>query len=83
MRKWLWAGVLALTLLAVLPAAEAAGSGLTAEDPLPVPAEGLAVAGGTLYGIDADWFTETVAKKATGTCRCRFRSRSRPSPSTA
>ena len=31
MRKWLWAGVLALTLLAVLPAAEAAGSGLTPE----------------------------------------------------
>ena len=55
--------MLALALFAVLPAAEAAGSGLTAEDPLPVPAEGLAVAGGTLYGIDADWFTETVGEE--------------------
>lgn len=62
MRKWLWAGVLALALFFLLPAAEAAGSGLTAEDPLSVPEEGLAVAGGTLYGIDAEWFTETVGE---------------------
>jgi uncharacterized repeat protein (TIGR02543 family) len=40
-------------------------SGQTAEDPIPVPAEELAFSGGTIYGIDADWFLSQLPQGET------------------
>lgn len=59
--KWL-ATLLAVLLVAgCLPLsalAEGEGTGMSADDPIIIPTEGLAINGSTLYGIDKTWFED-------------------------
>lgn len=50
---------------AALAAPSAGGTGLTADDPMVVPAEGMLIKGTTYYGISKTWFEEINPKKDT------------------
>lgn len=50
---------------AALAAPLAGGTGLTADDPMEVPAEGMLIKGTTYYGISKAWFEEINPNKAT------------------
>lgn len=50
---------------AALAAPSAGGTGLTADDPMVVPAEGMLIKGTTYYGISKAWFEEINPDKAT------------------
>ena len=57
-----------LTLFSALAAAsepQPDGAGSTAENPIEVPVEGLAITNGTLYGIRKDWFAGNNPTKGT------------------
>ena len=43
---------------AALAAPSAEGTGLTADDPMVVPTEGMLIKGNTYYGISKTWFAE-------------------------
>ena len=50
---------------AALAAPSAGGTGLTADDPMVVPADGMLIKGTTYYGISKAWFEEINPNKAT------------------
>ena len=50
---------------AALAEPSAGGTGLTADDPMVVPAEGMLIKGTTYYGISKTWFEEINPKKDT------------------
>ena len=50
---------------AALAAPSAGGTGLTADDPMVVPAEGMLIKGTTYYGISKTWFAEINPNKDT------------------
>ena len=50
---------------AALAAPSAEGTGLTADDPMVVPTEGMLIKGNTYYGISKTWFAEINPDKAT------------------
>lgn len=50
---------------AALAAPSAGGTGLTADDPMVVPAEGMLIKGTTYYGISKTWFEKINPDKAT------------------
>lgn len=50
---------------AALAAPSAGGTGLTADDPMVVPAEGMLIKGTTYYGISKTWFEEINPNKDT------------------
>lgn len=50
---------------AALAAPSAGGTGLTADDPMVVPAEGMLIKGTTYYGISKAWFAEINPDKVT------------------
>ena len=65
MKKRLIALFLSLVLaLGLLPtAAAAAGDGLTADNPMEVPVEGLVITNGTYYGISKEWYERINPEK--------------------
>ena len=50
---------------AALAAPSAGGTGLTADDPMVVPADGMLIKGTTYYGISKNWFAEINPNKDT------------------